>query len=69
MEVLSTIIGKHLNNTFSEGVAFHIALFLEPSDEEQEARLKRLTLRDTVEHKTLKGKITTFPKYIKKSKV
>ena len=62
MDVLKTIVGKHLNNMFLENVALNVAGFLEPTDEEKEARVKRYMLQCTLGHKKLKGKTTTFPK-------
>ena len=35
MDVLKTILGKHLNNMFLENVALNVAGFLEATDEEQ----------------------------------
>ena len=65
MDVLKTIVGQHLNNMFLENVALNVGRFLEPTDEEKEARVKRYMLQCTLEHKRLKGKTTTFPKYTK----
>ena len=65
MDVLKTIVGAHLNNMFLEHVALNVARFLEPADEEKDARVKRYMLQCTLEHKQLKGKTTTFAKYTK----
>ena len=69
MDVLKTIVGKHLNNMFLENVALNVAGFLEMSTVERfQKELKNLLgfkFYQTLEAYELKGKRPPFPKYQK----
>ena len=65
MDVLKSIVGKHLNNMFLENVALIVAGFLEINEEENDAREMRSLLQLALENRRLDGETTPFPKYTK----
>ena len=68
MDVLKTIVGKHINNMFLENVALNVSGFLgnqprELTEAENDAREMRSMFQDALENRRLDGETTPFPKY------
>ena len=54
MEVIKTIVGKHVENLFLENVAFNILEFLEMTDAQKRKYERRRRFYETLQHYRLK---------------
>ena len=66
MEVIKTIVGKHVENLFLENVAFKILEFLEMTDAQKRKYKRRIGFFETLQHYRLKrGLRHHFERYTK----